>query len=1280
MKSYLLATLAFVVSIGVAVWADTPPPGSVTANQGKPGPVSSPWPVQVVSSVPLTATVTFPTVQNVAIVSASPVPVTQSTSPWIDTITNSTFGSTQSGAWNVGRTWNLSSGSDSVTSIQGTSPWVSSITNFPATQAVTQSTSPWVTSRNWTLSSGSDSVNVGNFPATQGVTQSTSPWVTSVSNFPVTQNVQVVGPSPLPVYIQGGMSLGAVDQGAPGPSPWPVVINSPLPAGANSIGQVTANAGANLNTSALALESGGHLASIDSKLANPMPITAASLPLPTGAATSANQTTANTTLAAIQANQTNGTQVITVPGTVNVQVVGPSPLPVSGAVSVSGPVAQGAPGPVASPWPVVVVAASPVPVTGTFFQATQPVSIASTVGVTQSTSPWVTSRNWTLSSGGGDSVLAAQSGTWNINNITGTVSLPTGAATSALQSTINTTLGTPMQNSGGSVTAIQATGSNLHVNVDNTIPVTISGTLPVNVVSPLPTGTNSIGQVTANAGTNLNTSALALETGGNLAGINGKLTTTANGLKVDGSAVTQPVSAASLPLPTGAATSANQTNASQKSQIVDGSAAVFGPTTTISGTNYLPVIQASSGTSGSVVPARSTVVAGSDGTNAQTLSTDSTGKLNVNLSGTISLPTGASTSALQTTGNTSLASIAAGTPTSLGAKTTANSMAVNIASDQTVPVSIASAIPLPTGAATSANQATENSSLSTIATNTTQLAQGSTTSGQNGSLSMGAVTTSAPSYTTAQTSPLSLKVTGDLRTDSTIADGFLSTIATNTGTAATDFTTTGTIVANNGTVSINGQGVYTVSFSITGTWTATLVVEGQTPDSNWTQLPINIVANSLPYLQTPSVSTNGTYTITGGGFTNVRIRASAFTSGTVSVAIDGALSQQTVIANTSSPDMYVTGASAQTATVNNILTPTSGTTATDAQEFKSASVQVVSTGTAGTFIFEGSNDNVNFQTIPVFNQLILTGTPITAAITATASQLVYSFPVNVRYIRLRIATTITGGSIQAFSRFMQAGYTPAITQVAQATTANLQTTSTIASGTVTTVSSVTSDNLSIPQTVTDVASAAITTTTTTATLTPTQGTSYEVVIATTAVSGTTPTMDIEVQESLDSGSNWIAVYDFPRITATSSVTSPPLVLRGNRVRYVQTIGGTTPSFTRAITRLQRSASSDQLTFQVVDHAINLNSAGSVTNSTIASGVKNFMFSGYQTGSSVSPAIQLECYDDFLASFYLIGSPITLAPGVVTTATVLNTPCSVIAAKVTTAGTGAALQYVLIRGF
>jgi hypothetical protein len=49
-------------------------------------------------------------------------------------------------------------------------------------------------------------------------------------------------------------------------------------------------------------------------------------------------------------------------------------------------------------------------------------------------------------------VAAGQSGTWNITNISGTVSLPTGAATSALQTTLNTNLGS-------SADAVLTTGS-----------------------------------------------------------------------------------------------------------------------------------------------------------------------------------------------------------------------------------------------------------------------------------------------------------------------------------------------------------------------------------------------------------------------------------------------------------------------------------------------------------------------------------------------------------------------------------------------------------------------------------------------------------------------------------------------------------------------------------------------------------------------------------------------------------------------------------------------------
>jgi len=88
----------------------------------------------------------------------------------------------------------------------------------------------------------------------------------------------------------------------------------------------------------------------------------------------------------------------------------------------------------------------------------------------------------------------------------------------------------------------------------------------------------------------------------------------------------------------------------------------------------------------------------------------------LNISGTISLPTGASTSANQTTTNSTLATISTNTGNipAKGAAVTASSTPVNIASDQTVPVSAAS-LPLPSGASTSALQTSGNTSLTNIA-------------------------------------------------------------------------------------------------------------------------------------------------------------------------------------------------------------------------------------------------------------------------------------------------------------------------------------------------------------------------------------------------------------------------------------------------------------------------------------------------------------------------------------------------------------------------------------
>jgi hypothetical protein len=82
--------------------------------------------------------------------------------------------------------------------------------------------------------------------------------------------------------------------------------------------------------------------------------------------------------------------------------------------------------------------------------------------------------------------------------------------------------------------------------------------------------------------------------------------------------------------------------------------------------------------------------------------------------------------------------------------------------------------------------------------------QGSTTSGQTGPLIQGAVTTAAPSYTTAQTSPLSLTTAGALRTDASATTQPVSgTVTANAGS--------GTFATNvsqiNGITPLMGNGV-----------------------------------------------------------------------------------------------------------------------------------------------------------------------------------------------------------------------------------------------------------------------------------------------------------------------------------------------------------------------------------------------------------------------------------------------------------------------------------------
>lgn len=172
-----------------------------------------------------------------------------------------------------------------------------------------------------------------------------------------------------------------------------------------------------------------------------------------------------------------------------------------------------------------VAVSGSVAVTGAFYQATQPVSIAASVAVTgpltdaelrASAVPvsLASVPSHAVTNAGTFAVQASQSGTWNVTNISGTVSLPTGAATEAKQPALGTA-GTAssdvitVQGVTG-MTAVKVDGSAVTQPVSGTfwqatqpvslasVPshaVTNAGTFAVQVSSALPAGTNNIGDV-----------------------------------------------------------------------------------------------------------------------------------------------------------------------------------------------------------------------------------------------------------------------------------------------------------------------------------------------------------------------------------------------------------------------------------------------------------------------------------------------------------------------------------------------------------------------------------------------------------------------------------------------------------------------------------------------------------------------------------------------------------------------------------------------------------------
>ena len=377
-------------------------------------------------------------------------------------------------------------------------------------------------------------------------------------------------------------------------------------------------------------------------------------------------------------------------------------------------------------------------------------------------------------------------------------------------------------------------------------------------------------------------------------------------------------------------------------------------------------------------------------------------------------------------------------------------------------------------------------------------------------------------------------------------------------------------------------------------------------------------------------------------------------------------------------DLFITG-TAQSASQNNIIT---GTTAgTDCLGYRSFSAQLSMTATGGTIFFEGCNDNVSFQAIPVFAQNALNGTPFTTAISASVSNFIYTGSLPFRYLRIRIASSLTGGTVTAHVKLSPIAFVPTVMSVAQNTAANLNCTvagSLTSVGTITSVSSVGSVGLAAG-TVTDIASAAINTTVTSANIATTNLQASSFLINVTAITGSsTPSVDVVIQETLN-GVDYVDIYHFPRITTTGVYQSPNIRHTGIGLRYVRTVLGTTPSITMSAIRISRQISCS-LVRLFINRTIDPNALGSSTPAFNTDGCNmlNLCVSMGAGGSGV-PAFKLQGSEDQVLWFDLGTTTVSVAPSSAGVAIYNGYLAKFVRAQVTATGSGVTLSQVCIKG-
>ncbi len=537
----------------------------------------------------------------------------------------------------------------------------------------------------------------------------------------------------------------------------------------------------------------------------------------------------------------------------------------------------------------------------------------------------VDGTNWVV-----DTVLSANSQTW-VEAFTGNGSFQTGiggykqyrmVAISAITGTATITMNAGVGNN-------LVVSQSLITDANNNGPVAVkiastpaAATDPSLVVaispnSPLPSGTNSIGTVTANAGTgnfnNASVGATAASPPADATYVGGLVTTSVESgltnndmyplslttgglLRVDGSNATQPVSGTvTANAGTGSFTVAQATAANLNATVVGTGAG-----------GAVNVAQSTAGNLNATVVG--TTVAGSGASSGLFTVQGNSSGTPIPVSGTV------------TASNPSVGATAASPPadaTYVGGLVT-TSVESGLTSGDMYPLSMTtggllrvdgSNVTQPISGTVTANAGTGSFTVAqATAANLNATVTGTVAATQSGTWTVqpGNTANTTPWLATINQGSNSAAVKPASTAAATIDPSLVVALSPNSLTpSVVDRTGSGTMAALNATVVATTGGCSSVSFDVTGTWAGTIGFQAQAGDGTWTTVNVwSVTGQAFGF----TIAANQLVVAQAGAYTQMRAIMTAYTSGTASVTWNAGIGEnvsQTYIVGT--PTIFVNG-------------------------------------------------------------------------------------------------------------------------------------------------------------------------------------------------------------------------------------------------------------------------------------------------------------------------------------------------------------------------------------